>query len=55
MSEPDDDNWTTICPKCGYSEWIDAFDCMGADKDKVFCPQCDFEFDPTEKPEGRLF
>lgn len=31
------------CPKCHVLSEEDDFDCLGADRDCVFCPNCSFE------------
>ena len=45
------------CPECLFVGTIDDFDCMGADRDHLFCNQCGvmFEQEPLEIPDGQLF
>ncbi len=31
------------CPVCGHADVLDCFDCLGADKDCVFCNECQAE------------
>lgn len=40
---PSEDVELCICPNCGYTADIDAFDVGGADEDCVFCTQCQEE------------
>lgn len=43
------------CPKCGFSDVLDGFDCIGACGANVFCVRCHCEFDPDSrvKHDGR--
>lgn len=37
---------TVVCPDCGYTDTLAAFEVGGADEGNVFCPKCLAEFAP---------
>jgi uncharacterized C2H2 Zn-finger protein len=37
------DEWLLKCPLCCTTHEIDEWDCLGADEDCLFCPNCGAE------------
>lgn len=44
---------TETCPKCHAVSKLDDCDCLGADPDNVFCPECGAEI-PYNDPDKEV-